>query len=67
MKTIIKEIGNVNHEGVSITLTEKAKLNPNGIATKTWWVSWDKIGFALFGEQYTDSTSVKDLDSDRNE
>ena len=65
MKTLIKEITNVNSEGVSFTLTEKASLN-GGLSTDKWWVSWDKIGRALFQEQYTDAISVKDLNTERN-
>ena len=65
MKTLIKEIKNITTEGVSFTLTEKAQLN-KGLNTKNWYVSWDKIGRALFKEQYSDSTSVKVLDIERN-
>ena len=66
MKTIIKQIGNVSGEGVTLILTEKAVLG-KGMATKEWIVSWDGIGRALFGEQYSDSVSVKDLKADRGE
>ena len=65
MKTLIKEIANVNSEGVSFKLTEKASLN-GGLSTDQWYVSWDKIGRALFGEQYSDAVSVKDLRIERD-
>ncbi len=61
MKTLIKEIVGINGEGVSFNLTEKASLNGN-LSTKHWFVSWDKIGKALFKEQYYDGISLKALD-----
>ena len=60
MTTLIKEIINVNSRGLTFKLTEKASLN-GGLSTDQWYVSWDKIGRALFGEQYSDAASVKDL------
>jgi len=51
MKTLIKEIVNVNSEGVSFRLTEKASLT-GGLSTEQCYVSCDKIGRALFKEQY---------------
>lgn len=66
MKTLIKEIVNVNSEGVSFVLTEKATLGSR-LSTKQWWVSWDKIGRALFKDQYSNATSVKDLKIERGE
>lgn len=65
MKTLIKNISNVNSEGFSFRLTEKAKLIHGGISTKEWWVSWDAVGEALFKEQYSDATSVKELTLER--
>jgi len=67
MKTLIKEIINVSSEGVSFKLTEKASLTNEGLSTNQWYVSWDKIGRALFGDQYSDSVNVKDLKIDRGE
>lgn len=66
MTTLIKEIVNVNSEGLSFKLTEKASLN-GGLSADQWWVSWDKIGHALFGEQYSDAVSVEDLQTERGE
>ena len=65
MKTLIKKINSVNSEGVSFTLTEKASLS-GGLITDQWYVSWDKIGRALFKDQYSDAVDVKDLDLERN-
>ena len=67
MKTLIKEIKNVNSEGISFTLTQKAALNAGGLSTDQWFVSWDKIGHALFGEQYSDAVSVAELRVERSE
>ena len=66
MRTLIKEIINVNSEGVSFKLTEKASLT-GGLSTDQWFVSWDKIGRALFKEQYSDAITVKDLRIERGE
>ena len=60
MQTLIKQITKVNNEGVSFTLTEKASLN-GGLSTDQWYVSWDKIGKALFGDQYYEAESVAEL------
>lgn len=65
-KVLIKEIVNVSSEGVSFKLTGKASLN-GGLSTDQWYVSWDKIGRALFSDQYTDAVTVKDLKVDRGE
>ena len=64
MKTIIKEITNITSEGVSYNLTEKASLTGE-FESASWFVSWDKVGAALFGDQYTDATSVKELNTTR--
>lgn len=65
-RTLIKKIVNVNSEGVSFKLTEKASLT-GGLSTDQWYVSWDKIGKALFGDQYSDAESVKGLKIERGE
>ena len=66
MKTLIKDIVNVNGDGVSFILTERASLD-GGMKTKQWWVSWDTVGKALFGDQYSGSVDVKDLKKERGE
>ena len=65
MKTLIKKIVNVTNEGVAFELTKKAALY-GGLQASQWWVSWDKIGKALFGDQYSDAESVEDLRIERN-
>lgn len=67
MKTLIKEIGKINSEGISFTLTNKASLNEGGLSTTHWYVSWDRVGRALFGDQYSDAVDVKDLKVERGE
>jgi hypothetical protein len=66
MKVLIKEIVNVSSEGVSFKLTGKAALN-GGLSTDQWYVSWDKIGRALFKDQYINAVSVSDLQIERKE
>lgn len=66
MSTLIKEITNIDAQGVGFTLTEKVPLN-GGMSAKQWWVSWDHIGKALFGEDYSDAESVKELRIARGE
>lgn len=66
MKTLIKTITSVTSEGVGFGLTEQARLHGR-LETKTWWVSWDTIGKALFKDQYSDAVSVKDLKAERGE
>jgi len=65
MRALIKEITRVDARGVSFKLTEKASLN-GGLKSDRWYVSWDKIGRALFEEQYSDAESVKDLKIERS-
>jgi hypothetical protein len=63
-KVMIKEVINVDSEGVSFKLNGKASLN-GGLSTDQWYVSWDKIGKALFGGQYSDTDSVDDMEKER--
>jgi len=65
-KVLIKEILKVSSEGVLFKLTGKASLN-GGLSTYQWFVSWDRIGRALFPRQYTDAVDVKDLEVERGE
>ena len=66
MNTLIKKINNVSSEGVSFTLTNKASLN-GGLSTDQWYVSWDKIGRALFGDQYSGAIDVSEVKLERGE
>lgn len=59
MKPLIKEITNISKEGVALKLTAKASLN-GSVNTDTWWVSWDRIGRALFKDYYTDNKEGED-------
>lgn len=63
---LIKEITNITREGVSFKLTEKASMN-GGINADQWYVSWDKIGRALFGEQYSNTENITKVKMERGE
>jgi len=63
LKTLIKKIVKTNSEGVCFELTQEASLV--SLKSKIWWVSWDKIGKVLFKDQYSDKTSVKELQTER--
>ena len=66
MKTLINKIGKITGEGVNLDLTEPAVIG-RGLKSKRWFVSWDAIGKALFKEQYSSLTSVKELRAKRGE
>lgn len=57
---IITGFGNPTSEGVTIYLNKPARLKTGTGEFKEFWVSWDKIGTALF-EGYTDETEVSEL------
>jgi len=61
---IITEYSNVTKEGVLLHLNKNAKLKRGNMYCNEFWVSWDKIGDALF-EAYTDSTEVSHLNEIR--
>ena len=63
MKTLIKKVG-TNSEGATFILTEKASMGGT-FKAKQWNVSWDAIGRALFGDQYSDAVSVKEYQDER--
>ena len=58
-EVIITEYSNVTNEGVVLHLNEPAKLKTGQILSKEFFVSWDKIGQALF-ENYTEKCEVAD-------
>lgn len=47
-------------EGVTLEFNKKVSLN-GGISCKEIWVSWDKIGQALFPDKYSNITDVAEL------
>lgn len=65
-KVLIKNFSNVTSEGITLHLTEKTSLKTGQLQGKTFWVSWDKIGQALF-DNYSTEESVKDLRASRSE
>lgn len=54
----IESVKNETTEGITLVLNEPTALN-NGLKSKTWWVSWDKIGEALFKDQYNNQRDKK--------
>jgi len=63
---IITEFSNANKSGVTLHLNKKAALKTGNIKADRFWISWDKIGAALF-DDYTKRTNVADLDNLRND
>jgi hypothetical protein len=60
MKTedvIITGYSHVTKEGVVLHLNKVATLKSGVMPTKEFWISWDKIGQALF-DDYCDVTDV---------
>ena len=61
MKTLLIDgFGNITKEGLTIHFNQKFALN-GGLATDKWYVSWDKIGKALCGNEYCEETEVAKL------
>lgn len=67
MKTLIKEITSVTAEGVCFNLTHKAALSVGRLSASKYFISWDKIGEALFGDQYFDTTNLEMLRKERGD
>lgn len=65
-KSIITQIGNVTAEGVVISLNQKTKLKTGVMHSKLFFISWDKIGQALF-DNYEDSDDLRTFKELRNE
>lgn len=57
-EVIIKGYSNLTKEGVVLHLNKAATLKSGNLATKEFWISWDKIGEALF-EDYCNVDSVE--------
>ena len=61
MKTLlIVGYENITKEGLTIQFNQKYSLN-NNLATDKWWVSWDKIGKLLCGDDYCEETQITEL------
>lgn len=63
---IIINFSNVTSEGVSLHLNHTTRLQSGIGHFKEFWVSWDKIGQALF-DGYTNKVEVDELDRLRND
>ena len=61
MKTLlINGYSNITKEGLTIHFNQKFALN-GVLPTDKWYVSWDKIGKALCGDEYCEETDVVEL------
>lgn len=61
-EVIITGFSNVGKEGLTLHTNVKSRLKGSeGMATKERWVSWDKVGRALF-QNYTEKVEVADRD-----
>jgi hypothetical protein len=56
-KLLITGYTNPTHEGVTLHFNEPVALHGHAKSTE-WWVSWDKIGQALFPQEYCDASDV---------
>ena len=64
-EVIITGYSNVTKEGIVFQLNQKAKLKTGSILCKEFYVSWDKIGEALF-QDYCNVGSVEHCDKLRS-
>lgn len=61
MKTLLIDgFGNITKEGLTLHFNQKFALN-GGLITDEWWVSWDRIGRALCGNDYCEEIEVAEL------
>jgi len=53
-ETIIKSFGNPTTEGITVELFKPMKTKGStGLASKTWFLSWQKIGELVFEQENT--------------
>jgi hypothetical protein len=64
-EVIITGFSNASKDGVVLHTNIPAKLKTGNVKGNTSWVSWDKIGAALFND-YTERNEVAELDELRN-
>lgn len=57
-EVIIVGYSNLTNEGLVLHLNRAAKLKTGNVATKEFWISWDKIGEMLFND-YCNIDSVE--------
>lgn len=62
---VITGFSNASKEGVTLQLNKKATLKTGNITNNEFWVSWDKIGEALF-DKYVTIPDVKERNKLRN-
>ncbi len=61
---LIKGYSSPGSEGITLHFNKKFSMN-GGIKTDKIWVSWDKIGKALCGDEYCDTGPLDRLDEIR--
>lgn len=64
--TLITGFSNPTNEGVTLRLNNFTTLKGGTMPSKTFYVSWDKIGKALF-ENYCDTDDLNELRKLRKE
>lgn len=57
-EVIITSFSNVTAEGLTLHLNKKTSLKTGNIKSKSFWISWDRIGELLF-DNYTEEESVE--------
>ena len=57
---------NITKQGLTVHLNKRTRLKGLNIINDNFWVSWDKIGKALF-ENYCDDSSVQGRDRIREQ
>lgn len=63
---LIMGYSNITSEGIVLHLNMQGTLKSGNVATKEFWVSWDKIGKALF-DDYCNIQDVSELRKLRKE
>lgn len=64
-EVIITGYSNPTSEGIVLHTNISASLKTGNVKNTTVWVSWDKIGKALF-DNYTERVEVSDLNELKN-
>jgi len=60
-RIVITGFSNATPEGLTLELSAKGSLKGHGLKSKEFWVSWDKIGSALFDDYCTDLDETKSI------
>jgi hypothetical protein len=52
-KLFIEGFSDARARGVTLHFNRPTNIQLGGVESKTWFVSWDKVGTALCGQKYT--------------